>query len=74
MSFDANSIQGELQKANRPELARILSGAWNISLTEYSGSLWKTTSEAPSLEAELRQAFATEFCRIGFTEGQAQSY
>ncbi len=74
MSFDANSIQGELQKANRPELARILSGAWNISLTEYSGSLWKTTSEAPSLEAEMRQAFATEFCRIGFTEGQAQSY
>ena len=74
MSFNAKTIQGALQTAKRPELARILSGVWNISLTEYSGSLWKTTYEAPSLEAELRQAVATAYCRIGFTEEQAQSY
>ena len=74
MSFDAKSIQGALQKAKRPELARILSGAWNISLNEYSSSLWETTAAPPPLEVELRQAFETEFCRIGFTKGQAQSY
>ena len=74
MSFDAKSIQSALQKAKRPELARILSGVWNISLTEYSGSLWETTAAPPPLEVELRQAFATEFCRIGFTEEQAQKY
>ena len=74
MSFDAKSIQSALQKAKRPELARILSGVWNISLTEYSGSLWKTTTAPPPLEVELRQAFETEFCRIGFTEEQSQSY
>jgi len=74
MSFDAKTIQVALQKAKRPELARILSGAWNISLREYSTSLWDKTSEPPSLEVELRQAFETEFCRIGFTEKQAQSY
>ena len=74
MSFDAKTIQVALQTAKRPELARILSGVWNISLNEYSTSLWKTISEPPSLEVELRQAFETEFCRIGFTEEQAQSY
>ena len=62
MSFDAKSIQSALQKAKRPELARILSEGWNISLSEYSTSLWETTSEPPSLEIELRQAFETEFC------------
>jgi len=74
MSFDAKSIQSSLQKAKRPELARILSGAWNISLREYSTSLWDSTSKPPSLEAELRKAFETEFCRIGFTKEQAQSH
>ena len=74
MSFDTKSIQSALQKAKRPELARILSGVWNISLNEYSTSLWKTISEPPSLEVELRQAFETEFYRIGFTEEQAQNY
>jgi len=74
MSFNAKSIEGALQKAKRPELARILSGTWNISLTEYSKSLWDTTSEHPSLEKELRQAFETEFCRIGLSEEEAQSY
>tara|TARA_B100001123_G_scaffold107070_1_gene124658 strand:+ start:165 stop:1460 length:1296 start_codon:yes stop_codon:yes gene_type:complete len=74
MSFDAKSIKGALQKAKRPELARILSGAWNISLSEYSERLWETTPAYPPLEAELRLAFVTEFRRIGFTEWQAQSY
>ena len=74
MSFDAKSIQSALQKAKRPELARILSGAWNISLSEYSTSLWERTSEPPSLEVELRQAFETEFCRIGLSEEQVQNY
>ena len=74
MSFDANKIQATLQRANRPELARILSGAWNITLSEYSTSLWNIISERPSMELELRQAFETEFCRIGFTEEQTQSY
>ena len=61
MTFDAKSIQGALQTAKRPELARILSGVWNISLSEYSRSLWETTSEPPSMEVELRQAFETDF-------------
>ena len=74
MTFDEKSIQGALQKAKRPELARILSGVWNISLSEYSSSLWERTSEPPSLELELRQAFETEFCRIGFAEEQVKSY
>ena len=74
MSLDAKSIMGALQKAKRPELARILSGVWNMSLSEYSTSLWETTSEPPSMEVELRQAFETEFCRIGFSEEQAQIY
>ena len=74
MAFDAKTIYGALQTAKRPELARILSGTWNISLTEYSSSLWERTSEPPSLELEMRQAFETEFCRIGFTQEQAQSY
>ena len=74
MTFHPKSIQGALQTAKRPELARILSGVWNISLNEYSGSLWETNATLPPLEVELRQAFETEFCRIGFTEGQAQSY
>jgi len=74
MSFDAKSIQGALQKAKRPELARILSETWNISLAEYSTSLWDTTTSPPQLELELRQAFETEFCRIGLSEEEAQSY
>ena len=74
MTFDEKSIKGALQTAKRPELARILSGAWNISLTEYSSSLWKRTSKPPPLELEMRQAFETEFCRIGFTQEQTQSY
>jgi len=74
MSFDAKSIQSALQKAKRPELARILSETWNISLAEYSTSLWDTTSEHPSLEIELRTAFETEFCRIGLSEEEAQCY
>ena len=74
MSFDAKSIQAALQKANRPELARILSKVWNISLSEYSSDLWKRPHLPPPLEAELRKAFETEFCRIGFTEEQTQSY
>ncbi len=74
MSFDAKSIQSALQKAKRPELAKILSEVWNLSLTEYSSKIWETTAAPPPLEVELRQAFTTEFCRIGFTEWQAQSY
>ena len=74
MSFDAKSIQSALQKAKRPELARILSGVWNISLTEYSARFWEKTAAPPPLEVELQQAFANEFCRIGFTEEQAQGY
>jgi len=74
MPLDPNSIQSSLQKAKRPELARILSGVWNISLTEYSGNLWKTFATPTPLEVELRQAFETEFCRMGFTEEQIQSY
>ena len=74
MSFDVKSILGALQKANRPELARILSGVLNISLSEYSSGLWESPSVLPPLEAELRQAFETEFCRIGFTEEQTQRY
>ena len=42
MSFDAKSIQSALQKAKRPELARILSEAWEIPITEYSTTLWET--------------------------------
>ena len=74
MTFDENSVQGVLQTAKRPELARILSGVWKISLSEYSSSLWERTSEPPPLESEMRQAFETEFCRIGITEEQARSY
>ena len=54
MVFNKKSIQDALQKAKRPELARILSGAWDIPLTEYSTSLWETISEHPSMELELR--------------------
>ena len=74
MSFEVKSIQNALQKAKRPELARILTGVWNIPINEYSTSLWETNSEPPSMEVELRQAFETEFCRIGFSEEQAQIY
>ena len=49
MSLNVKFIQGALQKAKRPELARILSRVWNISLIEYSGSLWEPTSETPSM-------------------------
>ena len=74
MAFNSKSIKEALQKAKRPELARILSWAWNFSITEYSTSLWETISETSSMEIELRQAFETEFCRIGFTKEQAKSY
>ncbi len=74
MSFEVKSIQNALQKAKRPELARILTRIWNIPIKEYSTSLWETNSEPPSMEVELRQAFETEFCRIGFSEEQAQIY
>ena len=74
MSYNRKSIQDALQKAKRPELARILSGAWDLPLTEYSKSLWQTLSETPSMEIELRQAFEAEFCRIGFNEKQAKRY
>ena len=74
MSFEVKSIQDALQKAKRPELARILTGVWNIPIKEYSTSLWETNSEPPSMEVELRQAFETEFCRIGFSEENAQIY
>ena len=47
---------------------------WNIPLTEYAARLWETTNTPPPLEVELWQAFTTEFCRIGFTEEQAQKY
>ena len=59
MTFDDKSVQGALQKAKRPELARILSGVWKIPLSEYSSSLWESSSEPPPMEVELRQAFAT---------------
>ena len=53
MTFDEKSIQGALQTVKRPELARILSEVWKISLSEYSSSLWERTSEPPSLELEI---------------------
>ncbi len=74
MSFEVKSIQEALQKAKRPELARILTRVWNIPINEYSKSLWEIISEPPPMELELRQAFETEFCRIGFSEEQAQIY
>ena len=74
MAYNRKSIQDALQKAKRPELARILSGAWDLPLAEYSKSLWQTLSETPSMEIELRQAFEAEFCRIGFNEKQAKRY
>ena len=74
MSFDVNTIQDELQKAKRPELAKILSKVWNKSLSEYSSSLWEINHASPSLEGEMKKSFEAEFCRIGLTIEQAQSY
>jgi hypothetical protein len=72
MPADANSIQSALQKAKRPELAKILSGAWNMPITEYAGQLWQKNAAAPPMETELRNAFETEFSRTGYTEKEAK--
>ena len=74
MSIDTKIIHGELQKANRSELSRILSRVWNMPINEYSENLWKTNTKHPPMELELGQAFETEFYRIGLTEEKAKKY
>ncbi len=74
MSFDTKIFHGALQKAKRPELSKILSTVWNMPLTEYSGHLWETDTNHPTMELELGNAFEIEFYRIGFTEHQAKKY
>ena len=74
MPLDTKTIRSSLQHAARPELAEILGEVWKMPLPEYAALLWKKSVTAPPLEAELRNAFETEFCRMGFTEQVAVSY
>ena len=74
MPFDTKTICRLLQNANRPELAKILGEVWETPLLDYADQLWEKPVALPPFEIELREAFETEFCRIGYTEIKAKAY
>ena len=74
MPLDTKTICHLLQNANRPELAKILGEVWETPLLDYAEQLWEKPVAPPPFEIELREAFETEFCRIGYTEIEAKAY
>ena len=74
MPLDTKTICRLLQNTNRPELAKILGEVWETPLLDYAAQLWKKPVAPPPFEIELREAFETEFCRIGYTEIEAKAY
>jgi len=74
MPLDIKTIRSSLLKAARPELAEILGEVWEMPLHDYAALLWKNSASTPPLEAELRNAFEIEFCRMGFTEHVSEAY
>ncbi|MBC8259119.1 MAG: hypothetical protein H8E38_08885 [SAR324 cluster bacterium] len=74
MPFDKKIICSALQKADRPELAKILAEIWEMPLTEYAKLLWSNSTVQAPFETELQAAFETEFCRIGYTAEEAKDF
>ena len=74
MPLDTKTICRLLQNANRPELAKILGEVWETPLLDYADQLWEKPVAPPPFEIELRKAFETEFCRIGYNEIEAKAY
>ncbi len=65
MNPDKKKFLNLLKKTDRPFISDILEKIWDLPIYEYADSLWQNTTNTPSMEKELKDAFEKEFLRVG---------